>query len=176
MEIKFKKFVFKLDFSFLIVLSFAVFYGYESTISIILFSMLHEIGHIAALLLFRVKPDLIKISFYGIGLKYKSNLSKAKEFIVLICGPLINLIFFLILRDDINLILLLINIFPVLPLDGGRILKLALPRCYRAVSLFFIIVLCCLSAYLFIEYHIFSLILISVYLVAFNINEFNSNR
>lgn len=174
MEIKFKKFVFKLDFSFLILLSFAVFYGYESTISIILFSMLHELGHISALLLFKVKPDLIKVSFYGIGLKYKNNLSKIKEFIVLLCGPLINLILFLVLKDNINLILLLINIFPALPLDGGRMLKLVLPKYYRAVSRFFIIVLCCLSAYLFIEYHIFSLILICVYLIAFNINELNN--
>lgn len=172
MEIKFNKFIFKLDFSFLILLSFAVFYGYENTINIILFSLLHEIGHITALLLFKVKPDLIKISFYGIGLKYKSNLSKTKEFIVLLCGPLINLVFFLILKDEINLVLLLINIFPALPLDGGRIIKLIIPKYSKAISLFFIIILSCFSAYLFIEYHIFSLILISVYLIAFNINEF----
>ncbi|MDE5995505.1 MAG: hypothetical protein K2G56_01170 [Eubacterium sp.] len=173
MEIKFHKFVFKLDFSFLILLSFAVFYGYESTVHIILFSLLHELGHITALILFRVKPDFIKISFYGIGLKYKSNLSKTKEFIVLLCGPLVNLIFFLVLKDDINLILLLMNIFPALPLDGGRIIKLLAPKYSKAISLFFIIVLSCFSAYLFIEYHIFSLILISVYLIAFNLKEFN---
>ncbi|MDE6111633.1 MAG: hypothetical protein K2F65_06935, partial [Eubacterium sp.] len=128
MEIKFNKFVFKLDFSFLILLSFAVFYGYESTVNIILFSLLHEFGHITALLLFKVKPDLIKISFYGIGLKYKNNLSKAKEFIVLLCGPLVNLVLFLVLKDDINLILLLMNIFPALPRAGGSIIKLITPK------------------------------------------------
>ncbi|MDE6412539.1 MAG: hypothetical protein K2K42_01385 [Eubacterium sp.] len=172
MDIKFNKFVFKLDFSFLILLSFAVFYGYKNTVDIILFSLAHEIGHIAALLLFKVKPDLIKVSFYGIGLKYKNNLSKTKEFIVLLCGPLVNLIFFLILKDEINLILLLINIFPALPLDGGRVIKLITPKYSKAISLFFIIILSCFSAYLFIEYHIFSLVLISIYLIAFNLNEF----
>lgn len=176
MEIKFKKFVFKLDFSFLILLSFAVFYGYENTVNIILFSLAHEIGHLSALLLFGVKPELIKVSFYGIGLKYKNNLSKLKEFVVLICGPLVNIILFLILKDEINLILLIINIFPAPPLDGGRILKLLIPKHFRAVSLFFIIILSCFSAYLFIEYHIFSLVLISFYLIAFNFNEFNNQK
>lgn len=171
MEIKFGKCVFKLDFSFLILLSFAIFYGYQNTVDIIIFSLLHEFGHITALLIFKVKPERIRISFYGIGLKYKNNLSKTKEFIVFICGPLVNLILFLILKDDINLILLLINIFPALPLDGGRILKLILPKSAHIISIFFIIVLSCFSAYLFIEYHIFSLILISLYLVAFNVNE-----
>ena len=171
MEIKFNKFVFKLDFSFLILLSFAVLYGYKNTVDILLFSAFHEAGHIIALLLFKIKPDLIKISFYGIGLKHKNNLSKAKEFIVLFCGPLVNLIFFLILKDNINLILLLINSFPALPLDGGRVIKLITPKYAKAISLFFLIILSCFSAYLFIEYHIFSLALISIYLIVFNLNE-----
>ena len=174
MEIKLNKFVFKLDFSFIILLSFAVFYGYKSTVSIILFSFLHELGHLLALLIFKVKPELIKVSFYGVGLKYKNNLSKIKEFIVLICGPLVNLLLYLFLKDEINLILFLINIFPALPLDGGRIIKLIIPKYSKGISLFFIIILSSLSAYLFIEYNIFSLILISIYLIAFNLMEKNN--
>ncbi len=171
MEIKFKNIVFKLDFSFLILLSFAVLYGYQNTVDIILFSALHEAGHLIMLLVFGVKPKMIKLSFYGAGLKYDNNLSKWKEFFVLLCGPLVNLILFAVFKNEINLILFLINIFPAAPLDGGRIIKLFLPKFSRAVTLIFLILLSALSCYLMFEYQIFSLMLISLYLIVFNLKD-----
>lgn len=171
MEIKFKNVVFKLDFSFLILLSFAVLYGYQNTVDIILFSALHEAGHLISLLVFGVKPKMIKLSFYGAGLKYDNNLSKIKEFFVLLSGPLINLVLYLLFKNEINLLLFLINIFPAAPLDGGRIIKLFLPKLSRAVTLVFLILLSSLSCYLMFEYQIFSLILISLYLIVFNLKD-----
>ncbi len=57
MEITFKNIVFRLDFSFMILLSFAVLYGYQNAVDIILFSALHETGHLVMLLIFGVKPQ-----------------------------------------------------------------------------------------------------------------------
>lgn len=171
MEIKFKNILFKLDFSFFILLSFAVFYGYESTVQIVMFSILHELGHLAMLLIFGVKPYLIKLSFYGIALKYNNSLSKIKEFFVLLCGPLVNLILFIVFRDEINLILFLLNMFPTVPLDGGRIIKLFFPKASIVITIIFLIALTSLSCYLLIEYKIYSLFLISSYLLIFNYKE-----
>lgn len=171
MEIKFKNIVFKLDFSFLILLSFAVMYGYQNTADLIIYSALHEAGHLITLLIFGVKPKMIKLSFYGAGLKYNNTLSKTKDFFVLISGPLINLILFILFRSEINLILFLVNIFPASPLDGGRIIKLFFPKLSRAVTLVFLILLSCLSCYLMFEYKIFSLMLISIYLITFNLKD-----
>lgn len=171
MELKIKNFTFRLDFTFLILLSFAVLYGYESAVQIILFSVLHELGHILMLLIFGARPTLIKLSFYGIGMKYEKHLSKAKELFVLICGPMVNLALFVFFGNEINLMLFLLNMFPVVPLDGGRILRLFFPKFSVILTLVLLILSGFVSGYLLIEYKIFSLLLITAYLFYFNIND-----
>ena len=171
MEIKIKNFTFRLEFTFLILLSFAVLYGYESAVQIILFSILHELGHIIMLLVFGARPTLIKLSFYGIGMKYEKHLSKIKELFVLLCGPAVNLALFVLFGNEINLMLFLLNMFPVVPLDGGRILRLFFPKFSVILTLILLIIAGFISGYLLIEYKIFSLILITAYLFYFNIND-----
>ncbi len=171
MEIKIGKTVFRLEYSFLFLLSFALLYGYENTAELLLFSAFHETGHLIALLLFHVRPYLIELSFYGIGLRYENYLSKFSEFIVIICGPAVNLVLFLFLKDEINLLLFMINVIPVFPLDGGRIVRLLLPKASAPLSVISLIILLSLSLYLYIEYGIFTLLLIIVYLLIFNFKE-----
>lgn len=171
MEIKIKNFTFRLDFTFLILLSFAVLYGYESAVQIILFSVLHELGHIIMLLIFGARPTLIKLSFYGIGMKFDEHLSKVKELFVLLCGPAVNLALFVIFRNEINLMLFLLNIFPVVPLDGGRAVRLFFPKFSVILTLVLLIISGFVSGYLLIEYKIFSLILITAYLFYFNFDD-----
>lgn len=171
MEIKIKNLTFRLDFTFLILLSFAVLYGYESAVQIILFSVLHELGHIVMLLIFGARPTLIKLSFYGIGMKYEKQLSKIKELFVLLCGPIVNLALFVFFGNEINLMLFLLNMFPVVPLDGGRILRLFFPKFSIILTLILLIIAGFISGYLLIEYKIFSLLLITAYLFYFNFND-----
>ena len=171
MEIKIKNFTFRLDFTFLILISFAVLYGYENALQIILFSILHELGHIVMLLIFGARPTLIKLSFYGIGMKYEKHLSKVKELIVLLCGPAVNLALFVIYKNEINLMLFLLNMFPAAPLDGGRVLRLFFPRFSVILTLVLLIIAGCISGYLLLEYKIFSLALITAYLFYFNIDD-----
>ncbi len=174
MEIKFGKAAFRLDYSFIILISFAVLYNYKDTLKIIAFSLLHEIGHLLALFTFGVRPYSIELSFYGVGLKYENYLSKIKEFTVIICGPAVNLILFLIFRDEVNFLLFIINVLPIYPLDGGRLVKLFLPKAERIVTIILLIILICLSVFLFIEFKIFTLLLITIYLVVFNFKEFDN--
>lgn len=171
MEIKIKNFTFRLDFTFLILLSFAVLYGYESAVQLILFSVLHELGHIIMLLIFGARPTLIKLSFYGMGMKYEKHLSKTKELFVLLCGPAVNLALFAFFGNEINLMLFLLNMFPVIPLDGGRILRLFFPKFSVVLTLVLLIIALFVSGYLLFEYKIFSLILITAYLFYFNIDD-----
>ena len=174
MELKIKSFTFRLDFTFLILLSFAVLYGYESAVQIILFSILHELGHIIMLLIFGARPTLIKLSFYGIGMKYEKHLSKIKELFVLLCGPAVNLALYIFFGNEINLMLFLLNMFPVTPLDGGRIVRLLFPKFSVVLNLILLIAAGFLSGYLLFEYKIFSLLLITAYLLYFNIDDFKS--
>ena len=101
-----------------------------------LFSLMHESGHIIAMK--TMGCNIKEISLSGMGIKIeKSNsmLSYAQECIVALCGPAVNLIMTLILlfyktennfseiSFNINLGLLLINLLPVVMLDGGRFIK-----------------------------------------------------
>ena len=94
-----------------------------------LFSALHEAGHILALVFFGRKPKNITFGFSGIRIETNSsNLSYKQDCIVALCGPIVNLIFiiFFLLTDIsetalvINTGLFAVNMMPVKSLDGGR--------------------------------------------------------
>lgn len=101
--------------------------GNYSMMYVLLFSALHELGHIALLYSLGGRADLITVAYYGIGLKHTSNLSVTREIIFLLGGIIVNGFFAIIdVKRQINLSLMLINILPIYPLDGGRVLKLVL--------------------------------------------------
>lgn len=158
-----------IDFSFILVLSFATLFDVRNLLYLLLFSGIHELSHLLALLLCGGKPDSLRFSFYGLALRYESNISKTREFFVILAGPLANLILYLILRDDINLILFSLNILPVYPLDGGRLVHLFSYRISDTVSKIFLVMIILLSIWMIVEYRSFSLLLIAVYLIAYSV-------
>ena len=158
-----------IDFSFILILCLAVFSGYDNAILILIFSVLHEFGHLSALLLFGVRPYLIRFSFFGVGIKYENALSAFKEAIVYLSGPAVNLLFYIILKDDVNLFLFVLNIFPVFPLDGGRIMSLILPKAEKAITALSLVISFAFSIHLIINSHSVSLFLVTCYLIIFNL-------
>ncbi len=131
LEFKLNNTVLKIDFSFFIVLSIALMINNKSVAYLLLFSALHELAHIIVLLIVGGKIDKINFSYYGIGMKHSSDLKFKDEIVFLLSGVGVNLFFAVInVQRQINLSLFLINILPVFPLDGGRILKLILDRVF----------------------------------------------
>lgn len=159
----------RIDFSFILILCLAVFSGYDNAILILIFSVLHEFGHLSALLLFGVHPYLIEFSFFGAGIKYESTLSLFKEAVVYLCGPAVNLLFYIFLKDDINLFLFILNILPVFPLDGGRIVSLIFPKAEKAITAVLLFISFAFSIHLIINSHSVSLFLVTCYLILFNL-------
>ncbi|MGO1370635.1 MAG: site-2 protease family protein [Senegalia sp. (in: firmicutes)] len=109
---------------------------------IILFVVLsfHEIGHLIVAIIEDVKIREVNIFPLGaiIKFEYPLGIEPIKEIMISIAGPLVNLILFIIsykiyinftgiiLLDffiEVNLILFIVNILPIMPLDGGRILR-----------------------------------------------------
>lgn len=98
------------------------------------FCVLHEIGHLTAMSVFRKKPLSISLGYFGIKIVTGGRyLSCFAEIIIAFAGPLINLIIFAFLLRmkqkelaDISLSLAVFNLLPVQILDGGRILTLIL--------------------------------------------------
>lgn len=119
----------------------------ETYTIIILFAIIHELGHLAAGLIMGMQPEKIELTPYGVSISfklkikdynkkiYKGNLLEIKKILVAISGPLTNLlIIFTTIQMKIqifsniiiiysNLLLILFNLLPIYPIDGGRILK-----------------------------------------------------
>lgn len=110
----------------------------------IIFSLIiiHELGHLGAALIFRWNLDKIAIYPFGGCVKFNEKLNKPlyEELFILLSGPMIQMLYFLIIfvLSSNNLIsyrnyllfknyhfsLLFFNLLPIYPLDGGKILNI----------------------------------------------------
>ncbi len=114
---------------------------------IMFFAIFHELGHLLAGLLLGMKPDKMEIMPYGIAISFKltprdynkkiknGNQLELKKILVALAGPVTNVIMimiFLHMKIDFvtslmviysNLLLILFNLLPIYPLDGGRVIK-----------------------------------------------------
>ena len=167
----------RIEYSFLLMIAFSVLLKSSNIAFVLLFSSLHEIGHLIALLIFGGRAKEINISFYGIGLKYDYSFSFLKELVLFSAGIIVNLILCLLnINRNINLSLALINMLPLYPLDGGRILKLILNKLfYLNVSDYIFKTVSFIVLALLVLYSIYaknySLILIIIYIIIFSLNN-----
>lgn len=100
-----------------------------------IFIFIHELGHILAGISLGLKITKIHITILGFSIEFE-NYGKERrinKIIIDSAGPAINLIIAIMAiilgipeLFYINLALLLINLLPIFPLDGGRILKTVL--------------------------------------------------
>ena len=109
---------------------------YKNYLCAVLFSSLHELGHIISIRMADCNIKEISLDIMGIRIdKNIGSMSYENECITALCGPLVNLVFallFCVLKNgneifslpfNINLGLFLINMLPVRTLDGGRFLN-----------------------------------------------------
>ena len=94
--------------------------------------IIHELGHAITGIILGYK--LIKIDFYPLGgvtiLDLPINISLNKEILILIMGPILQIIGYLLLKNIFSYIklyhytLLIFNLLPLYPLDGGKIINI----------------------------------------------------
>ena len=110
---------------------------------IMVFALIHELSHLICGALLGFKADVFKIMPFGFCIEFKtdctdynkkikkSNMLSLKKIIISLAGPLMNFLIIILgllleLDNNIiyaNLLILLFNLIPIYPLDGGRILK-----------------------------------------------------
>lgn len=139
---------FKIDLKIFLFLELFYFTGQIRTYALILvFALIHELGHLVAGLMLGMKPNKLEIKPYGVSISFdilpkdynkkmmRGNILELKKAVVATAGPLTNLLIICIAANlEIsvvtslmiiysNLILIIFNLIPIYPLDGGRIFK-----------------------------------------------------
>ena len=99
----------RLDYSFFWILTFAAWAQNDLLWQVLLFSVLHECGHLTALCALGLQPRQLRLSFYGMALRYDRVPDRRRETAVLFGGPAVNLILWVLLRDPANGALFLLN-------------------------------------------------------------------
>ncbi|MBQ9124486.1 MAG: hypothetical protein IJY14_02225 [Acholeplasmatales bacterium] len=118
---------FKIDYSFILTLIIAILSPYQiEFILIILALFIHELGHLFFTLIFKIKINSIRLSALGFFMDIDNqNISFIKELLIYAGGIIFNLITILLFDflDKYSYFILMINILPIYPLDGFRLLK-----------------------------------------------------
>lgn len=164
---------------------------------IMIFAVIHELGHLLVGLLMGMKPEKIEIMPFGVSISFKikvmeynkkvkkGNLLEIKKIIVALAGPITNFIIILItynlninLLESIliiytNFLIMIFNLIPIYPLDGGRIIRGILyiflgkrnsEKNINIISKITVIIITTISSILILYTHNISIFLIDMYL------------
>ncbi len=108
----------------------AVFGNLKDYLTVYIVMIFHECAHLVAALSIGLKPDCVILAPFGVNLKLKNKLihSLCEEIILYLSGPLLNGVLALVglfVENSgfyqINTVLMIMNLLPVVPLDGGMI-------------------------------------------------------
>lgn len=142
----------KLDLKiFLFLFLFLLTSQLEMYLLLMLFAIIHELGHLAAGLILKFKPEEIKLTPVGLQIQFKVSVEEyklnnvksytIKKAIIALAGPLTNFIIATIMiaiaqiNIDLqytymfslivysNLLIAMFNLIPIYPMDGGRVVK-----------------------------------------------------
>lgn len=138
---------------FLFLLLFLITSQFEIYIIVMIFAIIHELGHLLAGVILKFKVEEIKLTPMGVRLQFKienreynkkvkkGNLLNVKKAIIAIAGPITNLVILivLIILKNIglnftntyiyqiiiysNLLIAIFNMLPIYPMDGGRVIN-----------------------------------------------------
>lgn len=170
MQFKIKDTTVKISFLFFFTVVFIITTNNQNLLSVLLFSLFHEFGHLFAIKLCNQQVEAFSLTLFGCEIQKSAALQGyRKDIFINIAGPVINLILFFIFiyaKDKdlakINFILFLFNIMPIESFDGGNTLKnicllnkseVFANRLINTVSLTIVIPLFLLSIFCVVRFH-----------------------
>lgn len=131
--------------------------------------LVHEFGHVMASIMLKWDIDKIIVLPFGCLTKYNELLNRKiyEEAIILVCGPLIQIIFNYFYPTPYHEWILFFNLLPIYPLDGSKIVLLFLNKIisyYKSYIIVFIVSF--ITVFIFLYYnHDLIYIIMCAYLI-----------
>ena len=151
--------------------------------------LIHEVGHIVIAILLKVNVNELLLMPFGVCASYSQIISPKKEIIISLAGPLVSLIISICSKDiligNISLLIMVLNLIPIYPLDGGRIQKNFFIITYgynkgikisQVISDFFIVLLFLFSIISIIYLKNFYLLFVCLYIYTLSKKEMKKER
>lgn len=123
-KIKSKIIIHPLYYLVLVIITFTGLLKYYFLYTLVI--IIHELGHIFASIILKWKIDKITIYPFGCMTTFNNKLNSSiiEEFLILIMGPLFQIVFNMIYPTRYHMFILIFNLLPIYPLDGSKILFL----------------------------------------------------
>ncbi len=189
------RFRIELGSGFLLLLAFIYFFD-ESGLLASLFPvvLVHEAGHVLAMVFFGAYPTRLKATLAGFTIDYSGDTNDRQEMLVALAGPAFGFVFsvlcarlgqrlsseYLLMCAGLGFVLNVFNLLPAMSLDGGRILDYFLrtaygdenaPRIIRVVGLVSVFLLLGFGLYNIAGGHGFSLLVAGIWLFVLQRNS-----
>ena len=163
-------------FLFLVILTGQI----KNFINLMIVILFHELGHISVALMFKWKIRRLIVLPFGCMTEFQEKLNRPiyQELLILIAGPIFQIVLFTIYRTPFHYPLLFFNLLPIYPLDGSKFIFLFWniigSYYYSYIITFFV-------SYVFIfiliiKYHNLMILLFSIYLLINSIEIYHSRH
>ena len=179
---------------FLIIILYILTQNIEVFAMSFIFILLHELGHAITGIILGLKIKKININVFGLSIEFE-NYGKERinnKIIIDTAGPAINIISFIvavIFKNKeiayINILLAIINLLPIYPLDGGRIVKNLLLKKHNykqvvgyteKISKNTLIIITAVSSLVILYIKNFGIFLVIIYLWSIALKEWKKNQ
>lgn len=151
---------------------------FKAFTNIMVIVLFHELGHILGALIFKWKIKRVLILPFGCMTEFNEKLNRPiyQELIILIMGPLFQILLYQFYKTSYHYPLLLLNLMPIYPLDGSKFIFLfwnIVGSYYNSYIVTFVVSYISIF-FLLIKYHNFIILLFDIYLLITSIEIFKN--
>jgi len=146
--------------------------------------LIHELGHILGAIICKWKIKKIILLPFGGLIIFDELLNRRliEEFVILIMGPLFQILFYFIFKDNMiikeyNYNLLFFNLLPIIPLDGSKLINIFLNKIFSFnLSHIISIIISFITIILVISNKGLIIYLIFIFLIIRNVKELKEHN